>query len=1391
MNLPPVDPQSDAKSDAKSATAGPPPRRRWRYRRHAAFTLAFAAVGMAGLLIYLRSAQFAGVVRHRLVSQLAQATGGKVEVQSIGWSLLHLSVVVNNLTIHGLEAPGEIPYAHVDRLFLRLSIFSFFRPKVILHDLEADRPVFHLIVYPDGSTNQPRPQHPQSNSSIDTIFDLHARRAEVNHGLVVINERSIPFNLRANDLNAALHYSSVSQSYLASAQLDDLNLQRDSAPPLHSRLELDLELARYAATLRALHFSSGASKLDASGSVSSYADPQWNLAARGSVDLRQVSALTGFDGLRGIATIAMASHGSGTDSYAVSGNLRVSDAAFVTSYLDVEKANATAQVSVTPDEIAVTGVNARLSDGGSVAAALHLLHWNAPAAPPVHPPHARRGSPAVSPAVLRPAATIHADVRGVTLASIMRMVTPRQFWNLGFDTAADGNADVDWTGDGEDLTASAKVRLVAPAKIAAGRAPLNGAVDATYFERDGTVRIRQLDAATPASQAHVTGTLAVYPVTAPSSLLVQLTTHRLEEFNATLTDLGLAIGGRTGVAAIPVELSGPAEFNGTVGASLLDPDIRGHLTVQDFSTVFPTEELQPQGVRLASSSSGNSVQTTHWDSLDATGEYSSDQISIQHAVLAGHGGSIEFQGRLQAHRISARKQAFDRFSPLELTASLHEASLTDLLTAAGRSMPVSGTVDLTAHIGGSLDDLTGGAHVVVRDGAIEDEPYRSAQADLAFAGHRVDLSNFTLLAASGSAKASGNYDLSQKTFLLNLDGSNVELARIRRLGQAGIPLTGSLDFNVLASGTFEAPAVQFALHLAGATVEGQPVGGLQASGHTQNGILFFTGQSVLNTTRLDVNGQAALRGSYPLQAKFILTGLDIAPFLQMAKIQNVTGHSLISGSAEVSGPAKDPRHWNGSADIEQFSATLDNVAIASQGPLLASIEDGAVHIIQAHIVGPDTNLTLNGSIDPFERRQISLTAGGSVNMRLAETFDSDLVSSGRIDFRLQASGRLQQPQFTGQVQLVDVALALNDIPTGVSQLNGSMVFDQNRLEVQNITGSTGGGQLTLGGFIAYQNGVYGNITATGHEIRVRYSGVSATADTTLRLQGSAKNMLLSGNIQITRFMIGPTFDFAVLTRSLVPAPPPSPDEPANRVRLEVHVTSSPQLDFQNSYARLAGSLDLRIRGTVAQPSLLGQINIIDGTAKFAGTSYQLQHGRVYFSNPVRIDPVIDIDATTRIEEYDVTIGMHGTASHLTPTFRSDPPLPQADVISLLALGRTEQEQAVYSQQGEQAGSNPTTNALLGGALSAAVGSRVQRLFGVGSVKIDPTYVGNLGNSTARITVQQNISRDVQLTYATNVNTTAEQLIQAQVNLTENVSVLAVRDEAGVFSMVLQVHKRAR
>jgi translocation and assembly module TamB len=412
-------------------------------------------------------------------------------------------------------------------------------------------------------------------------------------------------------------------------------------------------------------------------------------------------------------------------------------------------------------------------------------------------------------------------------------------------------------------------------------------------------------------------------------------------------------------------------------------------------------------------------------------------------------------------------------------------------------------------------------------------------------------------------------------------------------------------------------------------------------------------------------------------------------------------------------------------------------------------------------------------------------------MTLLHTFDPNLITSGKVEFTVAAGGQVNNPALTGKVQFDRVNIAMDGIPNGLSDMNGTLVFNQDRLQVESLTAKTGGGDLKLGGSIRYRNGIYADLTATGDVVRVRLYGLSATANANLKLQGASNSALLSGTILLTRFGVGPDVDFAAFSDMGGVSAPPDPNAPSNKIRMDVRVTSSPQLDFQNSYAKLAGSVDLTVRGTVATPSILGRIQISDGSATFAGQKYQLQRGDIYFTNPVRIDPTIDLDATAQVENYEITVGLHGTATNLKPTYRSEPPLSEADVFALLALGRTQEEAQLYQERQLQAGTDPTTSALLGGALNATVSNRVEKLFGVGSVKIDPAFVGTLGNSSARITVQEQISKQVTATFATNVNSSAQQLIQVQYDLNHNNSIVVTRDESGVFSVVYKLRQRYR
>jgi len=717
----------------------------------------------------------------------------------------------------------------------------------------------------------------------------------------------------------------------------------------------------------------------------------------------------------------------------------------------------------------------------------------------------------------------------------------------------------------------------------------------------------------------------------------------------------------------------------------------------------------------------------------------------------------------------------------------------DLSNLTGSHLPMAGVLDAQVEADGLVRAPNGSGWVEMNGGTVYGEAVDRLRAQGSLEGQQVRLSSLTASGAGGTLSASGSYNWQDGTFKVDGKGAAIDLARIHWFSAQGVPAAGKLAFTLTGSGTMDDPRLEAHATLGSLALDRESLGAVVVAAHTANRTAFYNATTRLEGAEVDLTGQTALKGDYATQATVQFSQFDIGPLLEQAHVAGLSGESALAGTVTLAGPLAKPDQLRGEARLRELAATVAGVHLKSEGGVHATLADGRMRLDPLHVTGEDTDLRAEGSLMIKGTQQLDLAASGSINLKLAETLDQDLTASGTTTFQVEAHGPLKNPDLQGRVDFQNGSLALEDIPNGLSQIHGTLEFSQNRLEVKALTAMSGGGLLSVGGYLAYQHGLFADLSVTGKQIRIRYpEGVSSLADATFTLQGTQNNLLLGGNVLITRFSVSPDLDIAALAaqantvQTIAPA-----DAPSNHIRLDVHLASSPQLNFQNAYAKLAGDIDLRLRGTLASPSLLGRVSITEGNAIIAGTRYDLQRGDISFTNPVRIEPSIDLNATARVEDYDITLGLHGTPSKLDVTYRSDPPLPEADVVALLALGRTENQQRLYTQQQEQALSNPTTDALLGGALNATVSSRVQKLFGAGSVKVDPNYLGALGNSTSRIIVEEQLGRNVTLTYATNVSTTGQQLLQAEVAINRHVSLLVARDESGVFSMVFKATRRYR
>jgi translocation and assembly module TamB len=227
--------------------------------------------------------------------------------------------------------------------------------------------------------------------------------------------------------------------------------------------------------------------------------------------------------------------------------------------------------------------------------------------------------------------------------------------------------------------------------------------------------------------------------------------------------------------------------------------------------------------------------------------------------------------------------------------------------------------------------------------------------------------------------------------------------------------------------------------------------------------------------------------------------------------------------------------------------------------------------------------------------------------------------------------------------------------------------------------------------------------------------------------------------------------------------------------------------------RLATEANLTVRGTAATPGMLGSVRITDGQLVFFGNQYTVNTGTISFYNPNAIEPVLNVSLETIAQNVDVVLGVSGPMSNLQLSYRSDPPLTFQQIVQLLATNTTPADPTIAARQPappQQSLTQMGESAILGQAVANPLASRVQRVFGISALKIDPNLAGSAGPS-ANVTLQQKIASNITFTYITDVRQTNSQIIRVEWGITPRFSAAGLRDFNGNVSLTFYYKFKVR
>ncbi|MBZ5585697.1 MAG: translocation/assembly module TamB domain-containing protein, partial [Acidobacteriia bacterium] len=442
----------------------------------------------------------------------------------------------------------------------------------------------------------------------------------------------------------------------------------------------------------------------------------------------------------------------------------------------------------------------------------------------------------------------------------------------------------------------------------------------------------------------------------------------------------------------------------------------------------------------------------------------------------------------------------------------------------------------------------------------------------------------------------------------------------------------------------------------GLQLAGQALGDARLTAASEGRVLRAHLQSDFANSVVRGEGSWRMENDYPGSATVTFSQLDFGQLRAWIAPKSATPG--FSGSAEgelrIDGPALRPEALKAELRIPKLElAPPPNALPANRtapftlrnsGPIVATVANSVVTIESARLQGRLTDVTFGGRALLNQKNALDFRVNGRIDLGILEDFNPDLSSSGTVVVNATVRGSLDDRQVTGRMEVQNAAVTLADFPNGLSNGNGVIVFTGDRATIQSLSGETGGGKVRFAGFAAYGGDqTIFRLHANAREVRVRYpEGVSTVADANLNLTGSSERSMLSGTITVLRTGFNPQSDFSsLLAKSAEPV-----RTPAARTGLlgglnyDIQIQNAPDIQVQSSLAQdIEIQANLRLRGTVGSPALQGRINFVQGQLLFFGNKYNINQGSISFFNPVKIEPIVNIDLETKARGIDIIISI--------------------------------------------------------------------------------------------------------------------------------------------------------
>ncbi len=485
-----------------------------------------------------------------------------------------------------------------------------------------------------------------------------------------------------------------------------------------------------------------------------------------------------------------------------------------------------------------------------------------------------------------------------------------------------------------------------------------------------------------------------------------------------------------------------------------------------------------------------------------------------------------------------------------------------------------------------------------------------------------------------------------------------------------------------------------------------------------------------------------------------------------------------SASVQADVPVLELNAIAGELTVDAARFTFSGIPVEQQRPSRVEFARGALAVADVSWSVANNPLVIGGSVGfAADDPPLNLAVRGLIDLRVLSAFESTLGFDGNANLDTLIQGTVSRPLLDGEMVLENAEVAIADPRLVLSELNGPILLDGQRLVLDGIRGLANGGALALDGTLEVSGlsivGGAVNVQAQGVAIEL-VRGLQSELDALVTYRPDPKSPSITGDIRVVQGAYTDTITLAALARRATLPVTPVADRPyLDRIRLNLVVTTTDDMTVDNNYGRLEAGVGVRVVGTAAAPGMDGRVTLREGGELFlAGRTFRITRGDISFTDLRRIHPEFNIVAEAQTGGDTITMTLTGTLERPTIDLTSEDGSQTPGELAAELMGEVNTETALT-----------LLSADLLGVTGRAIGLDAFRLertdFEDRDFRDDPSSLGaNRQDPTTRLTLAKRLSNQVEFTVSQNLRESGKTTFIISYFATRNIELRALsRDNA--------------